>query len=83
MTLNICSVLFSKGKTTGLILEELGKGDVSIHLVCKENPLFETFWIFQNYERKKIIALIETYASWLLSSLILRELFVPHDFGKN
>lgn len=43
MTLNICSVLFSKGKTTGLILEELGKGDVSIHLVCKENPLFETF----------------------------------------
>lgn len=43
VALNICCVVFSKGKTTGLLLEELGRRDVHVHSVCKENSWFQTF----------------------------------------
>lgn len=54
MALNVFSVLFSKGKTTGLILEELGRGDVRAHSVCKENSWFQTFQILLKILEKKI-----------------------------
>lgn len=54
MALNVFSVLFSKGKTTVLILEELGRGDVRVHSVCKENSWFQTFQILLKILEKKI-----------------------------